>query len=521
MTPPALLTVEYLPIGDLKHDPFNPRRISDEELETLTRSIQQFGLVDPIIVRRADLTVIGGHQRLVAARRLGYDAVPVVLVDLSQEQARLLNLALNKIAGTWDQELLARLLKDLSVMPEVDLSLSGFSEDELQKLLKSLEARDKRDKIEDFKPGGCPSRKSKPERDQHWDDYADPEASVTFYQTFLQFGAGPLRPQPPGLPVARPSPAGAGGAGLGRGGLIAAPAAHLGEGALGVDPLPLSLAARALLLRLGSGEATPQEAARRPEHGVAGRPAGPVHAHPSDPEARGALPASHPLSHRAGRRLLRALLGLGNPGDCGRAVEAALLRAGAGAALRGCGGGPLGGLLRGKGAEGSGTALTMCLRRVRYGAAPKGSTMTEVPNMAVEKREFSAGTVLVARYKKQAYRLTVVATEQGVRFRLEDGREFKSLSAAGSHLMGGKAVNGWRFWTLEGEAKLAGAGSPERRRSSHAALALRLSTRWRTRRTSPQNDAAGGAPPAVTASWSPQASRPWAAPRATRRTAPA
>ena len=102
----------------------------------------------------------------------------------------------------------------------------------------------------------------------------------------------------------------------------------------------------------------------------------------------------------------------------------------------------------------------MCLRRVRYGAAPQGSMMTEVPNMAVEKMEFRAGTVLVARYKKQAYRLTVVATEQGVRFRLEDGREFKSLSAAGSHLMGGKAVNGWRFWTLEGEDYPAGAGTP-------------------------------------------------------------
>ena len=85
---------------------------------------------------------------------------------------------------------------------------------------------------------------------------------------------------------------------------------------------------------------------------------------------------------------------------------------------------------------------------------------TEVPNMAVVKMEFSTGTVLVARYKKQPYRLSVVATEQGVRFRLEDGREFKSLSAAGSHLMGGKAVNGWRFWTLEGEGKLASAGTP-------------------------------------------------------------
>ena len=47
MTTPALLTVEYLPIGDLKPDPFNPRRISDEELETLTRSIQAVRLGRP------------------------------------------------------------------------------------------------------------------------------------------------------------------------------------------------------------------------------------------------------------------------------------------------------------------------------------------------------------------------------------------------------------------------------------------------------------------------------------------
>ena len=47
--------------------------------EALTRSIQEFGLVDPIIARREDSTVIGGHQRLLAARRLGYKTVPVSL----------------------------------------------------------------------------------------------------------------------------------------------------------------------------------------------------------------------------------------------------------------------------------------------------------------------------------------------------------------------------------------------------------------------------------------------------------
>jgi DNA modification methylase len=146
----SALTIEHVVIGDLRPDSFNPRRISDAELESLTRSIQEFGLVAPLIARSEDRTVIGGHQRLLAARRLGMTTVPVVFVDLTLEQAKLLNLALNRISGEWDQELLARLLQDLQQVPDVDLTLSGFAEDEISKLLKSLEARDKRDRPESF-----------------------------------------------------------------------------------------------------------------------------------------------------------------------------------------------------------------------------------------------------------------------------------------------------------------------------------------------------------------------------------
>ena len=104
------LSVVHVPIDDLRPDPANPRRISDAELDSLTRSIRQFGFVDPVIARREDKVVIGGHQRLLAARRLGLASVPVILLDLSGNQARLLNLALNRISGSWDEELLARLL---------------------------------------------------------------------------------------------------------------------------------------------------------------------------------------------------------------------------------------------------------------------------------------------------------------------------------------------------------------------------------------------------------------------------
>ena len=149
-TPPPPLTIVQVPIGDLRPDPFNPRRISDDELNALTRSIQQFGLVDPIIARREDMSVIGGHQRLVAARRLGVETVPVVSLDITQDDARVLNVALNKISGSWDEELLARLLAELQDVPDVDMSLSGFGEDEIAKLLKTLDVREKRHREDTF-----------------------------------------------------------------------------------------------------------------------------------------------------------------------------------------------------------------------------------------------------------------------------------------------------------------------------------------------------------------------------------
>ena len=139
----ATVEIENVPIDSLHPDPANPRRIGKEELEALTRSLREFGFVQPVLARKTDNVVIGGHQRLLAARRLGWKTVPAIFLDLSVEQSRLLNLALNRISGEWDQELLARMLADLKPVEDIDLSLSGFTEEELGKLLKSLDVREK------------------------------------------------------------------------------------------------------------------------------------------------------------------------------------------------------------------------------------------------------------------------------------------------------------------------------------------------------------------------------------------
>jgi rubrerythrin len=88
--------------------------------------------------------------------------------------------------------------------------------------------------------------------------------------------------------------------------------------------------------------------------------------------------------------------------------------------------------------------------------------------MPIENRELTAGTRLVARYKKEEYTATVVEGEKGgLRYRLEDGREFKSPSAAGSAVTGGVACNGWRFWSVAEEGK-APAPKAERKAAKDA-----------------------------------------------------
>ena len=70
--------------------------------------------------------------------------------------------------------------------------------------------------------------------------------------------------------------------------------------------------------------------------------------------------------------------------------------------------------------------------------------------MPLENRHLEPGTVLVARYRKKDRTCEVVQTDDGLRYRLDDGTEHKSPSSAGKAAMGGVACNGWRFWSLPG-----------------------------------------------------------------------
>lgn len=90
---------------------YNPRKAlkpGDKEYEKIKRSIEEFGYVDPVIVNK-DMTIIGGHQRVTVLSDLGYDEIDCVVVDVDKNKEKALNIALNKITGEWNKELLIRM----------------------------------------------------------------------------------------------------------------------------------------------------------------------------------------------------------------------------------------------------------------------------------------------------------------------------------------------------------------------------------------------------------------------------
>lgn len=117
----------------------NARTHSDEQVAQIAGSIKEFGFNNPVLVDK-DNSIIAGHGRVMAARKLGMDKVPVVILDhLTESQRKAYILADNRIAlnSGWDTSMLSVELQDLK--DDIDLSLLGFDPDELDALLNPVE----------------------------------------------------------------------------------------------------------------------------------------------------------------------------------------------------------------------------------------------------------------------------------------------------------------------------------------------------------------------------------------------
>jgi DNA modification methylase len=128
------MEIKNVLVKDIKYAPYNPRKISDEVLNKLKKSIEEFGYVEPIIVNKRTMHVVGGNQRLKVLRQMGIGEVQSVIVDLDETHEKALNIALNKINGEWDLPALKDLLLEIDT-GEIDIELTGFEMPEIEELM--------------------------------------------------------------------------------------------------------------------------------------------------------------------------------------------------------------------------------------------------------------------------------------------------------------------------------------------------------------------------------------------------
>jgi ParB-like chromosome segregation protein Spo0J len=107
--PQSSLTIEYRAPRDLKPNPRNARTHSPKQIRSIAASIRRFGFVNPVLIDQ-DGVIIAGHGRVMAAKELGLDQVPVILIEhMSENERRAYIIADNKLAeqAGWDRDILA------------------------------------------------------------------------------------------------------------------------------------------------------------------------------------------------------------------------------------------------------------------------------------------------------------------------------------------------------------------------------------------------------------------------------
>lgn len=129
--------VREINITELNAAQYNPRVALEPgmpEWEKLKTSIEQFGNVEPVVWNQRTGNVVGGHQRLAVLKSMGHKSIPCSVVDLDEQDEKLLNIALNKIKGQWDYDKLEEILSGFDY--EV-ATASGFSAEEIAVILAS------------------------------------------------------------------------------------------------------------------------------------------------------------------------------------------------------------------------------------------------------------------------------------------------------------------------------------------------------------------------------------------------
>jgi hypothetical protein len=134
------LKIEYVGIDTIKPNSYNPNRQSKRDFELLCRSIEEDGFTQPIIVHRSSMMIVDGEHRWRAARDMGMPQVPVVFVDMTDEQMRISTLRHNRARGSEDVDLGSQVLRDLRDLGALDWAQDSLmlSDNELERLINDV-----------------------------------------------------------------------------------------------------------------------------------------------------------------------------------------------------------------------------------------------------------------------------------------------------------------------------------------------------------------------------------------------
>ena len=107
------LEIVYEFVDKLKPSNYNPRTISEKDLKALVKNMNKYGTLEILVANQRTGNIISGHQRLKAELLLGMERLPVIWVDVSKRDEKMINLAMNKISGEWDIPMLKDTLEEI------------------------------------------------------------------------------------------------------------------------------------------------------------------------------------------------------------------------------------------------------------------------------------------------------------------------------------------------------------------------------------------------------------------------
>jgi hypothetical protein len=133
--------VEMMPLLELRPNPRNPNKHSEDQINRLMASLRRDGQTRPVLARKANSMLIAGHGVQTAARRLGWDQMAVILLDVDQAAADRIMLADDQLAALaeLDHRRVADLLSEIN---EGDWLATGYSVEEANKILEASEIKD-------------------------------------------------------------------------------------------------------------------------------------------------------------------------------------------------------------------------------------------------------------------------------------------------------------------------------------------------------------------------------------------